>query len=121
MHRTKDVRKQKTDMAHGTVQFAAIVNSFPSHYFNQPCLHEYVEYMFEILNKYDIPLNQFFENYLFDSFQITYITTLTDMYLERIIIKKVSDMIPATSGHAMTDDTARTNKQVYLPSGTPRR
>lgn len=80
MHQTKDVRKQKTDMAHGTVQFAAIVNSFPSHYFNQPYLHEYIEYIFEILNKYDIPSNQFFENYLSDFFQTTYITTLTDMY-----------------------------------------
>ena len=45
----------------------------------------------------------------------------TDIYLELAMIGKVSDVIPATSGHARTDDTARTNKQVYLPSRIPRR
>lgn len=121
MHWTKDVREQETDMARGTVQSAAIVDSFPSHRSNQPRHNEYTVCLFEILDKYDILFHQSLKNYLNDSSRATHAMIATDIYLELTTIGKVNDMIPATSGHAMTDDTARTNKQVYLPSGIPRR
>lgn len=121
VHWTKDVREQETDMARGTVQSAAIVDSFPSLRSNQPRPNEYTVCLFEILDKYDILFDQSLKNYLNDSSRATYAMIPTDIYLELTTIGKVNDMIPATSGHAMTDDTARTNKQVYLPSGIPRR
>lgn len=100
---------------------AAIVDSFPSHYSNQPRPDKCTVCPHEISIDHNILSDEYFRKYSNDSSQTTHVTTLTDMCLARTTTRKVSDMIPATSGHAMTDDTARTNKQVYLPSGAPRR